>query len=50
MIYFDIIPSEGEIDVLGYNSKKTKKKITKKIRKKIRVIFEEYKLINQRTV
>ena len=24
MIYFDIIPSKGEIVVLGYNSKKTK--------------------------
>ena len=25
MIYFDIIPLKGEIDVLGFNSKKTKK-------------------------
>ena len=25
MIYFDILPLKGEINVLGYNSKKTKK-------------------------
>ena len=50
MIYFDIIPSEGEIDVLGYNSKKTKKNRIHKLRKKIGVIFQDYKLLKQRTV
>ena len=50
MIYFDIIPSEGEIDVLGYNSKKTKKNKIHKLRKKIGVIFQDYKLLKQRTV
>ena len=24
LMYFDIIPSKGEIDILGFNSKKTK--------------------------
>ena len=50
MIYFDILPSEGEIDVLGYNSKKTKKNSIHKLRKKIGVIFQDYKLLEQRTV
>ena len=50
MIYFDILPSEGEIDVLGYNSKKTRKKSIHKLRKKIGVIFQDYKLLKQRTV
>ena len=50
MIYFDILPSEGEIDVLGYNSKKTKKNSIHKLRKKIGVIFQDYKLLKQRTV
>ena len=50
MIYFDILPSEGEIDVLGYNSKKTKKNKIHKLRKKIGVIFQDYKLLKQRTV
>ena len=50
MIYFDILPSEGEIDVLGYNSKKTKNNNIHKLRKKIGVIFQAYKLLKQRTV
>ena len=50
MIYFDIIPSKGEIDVLGYNSNKTKKNNIHKLRKKIGVIFQDYKLLKQRTV
>ena len=50
MIYFDILPSECEIDVLGYNSKKTKKNSIHKLRKKIGVIFQDYKLLKQRTV
>ena len=50
MIYFDILPSRGEIDVLGYNSKKTRKNSIYKLRKKIGVIFQDYKLLKQRTV
>ena len=50
MIYFDIFPSKGEINVLGYNSKKTKKNSIHKLRKKIGVIFQDYKLLKQRTV
>jgi len=50
MIYFDIIPLKGEIDVLGYNSKKTRKNSIHKLRKKIGVIFQDYKLLKQRTV
>ena len=50
MIYFDILPSVGELDVLGFNSKKTKKNKIHKLRKKIGVIFQDYKLLQQRTV
>ena len=50
MIYFDILPLKGEINVLGYNSKKTKKNKVHKLRKKIGVIFQAYKLLQQRTV
>ena len=50
MIYFDILPLKGEINVLGYNSKKTKKNKFHKLRKKIGVIFQDYKLLQQRTV
>lgn len=50
MIYFDILPLKGEINILGYNSKKTKKNKVHKLRKKIGVIFQDYKLLQQRTV
>ena len=50
MIYFDISPSIGEINVLGYNSSKTKSNKVHRLRKKIGVIFQDYKLLQQRTV
>ena len=50
MIYFDILPSIGEINVLGYNSSKTKRNKVHRLRKKIGVIFQDYKLLQQRTV
>jgi|TARA_B100001093_G_scaffold348115_1_gene332728 cell division transport system ATP-binding protein len=50
MIYFDILPSIGEINVLGYNSSKTKSSKFHRLRKKIGVIFQDYKLLQQRTV
>ena len=50
MIYFDILPSIGEINVLGYNSSKTKSNMVHRLRKKIGVIFQDYKLLQQRTV
>ena len=50
MIYFDIFPLEGEINVLKYNSRKIKKNKIHKLRKRIGVIFQDYKLLKQRTV
>ena len=39
MIYFDISPSIGEINVLGYNSSKTKSNKVHRLRKKNRCNF-----------
>lgn len=50
MIYFDIFPLKGEINVLKYNSRKIKRNKIHKLRKKIGVIFQDYKLLKQRTV
>lgn len=50
MIYFDIFPIKGEINVLEYNSRKIKRNKIHKLRKKIGVIFQDYKLLKQRTV
>ena len=50
LIYFDLIPDDGVVKLLGFSSKKTKKKNIHKLRKKIGVIFQDYKLLKQRTV
>ncbi|MGY8809028.1 MAG: cell division ATP-binding protein FtsE [Fidelibacterota bacterium] len=50
LLYFDFLPDKGDVKVLGYSSKKIKKKDIYRIRKKIGVIFQDYKLLKQRTV
>tara|TARA_B100001093_G_C26859047_1_gene1028994 strand:- start:7512 stop:8165 length:654 start_codon:yes stop_codon:yes gene_type:complete len=50
LMYFDMFPSKGEIDILGFNSKKIKQKSVHKLRKKIGVIFQDYKLLQERTI
>ena len=50
LLYFDFFPDKGEVNVLGYSSSKIKTKDIHKARKKIGVIFQDYKLLKQRTV
>jgi len=50
MLYFDLLPDKGDVSVLDYSSSKIKSKDIHKIRKKIGVIFQDYKLLKQRTV
>ena len=50
LLYFDLFPDKGEVDLLGYSSSTIKTKDIHKARKKIGVIFQDYKLLKQRTV
>tara|TARA_Y100000748_G_scaffold200854_1_gene168271 strand:- start:78 stop:731 length:654 start_codon:yes stop_codon:yes gene_type:complete len=50
LMYFDITPSKGEIEILGFNSQNTRQRNVHKLRKKVGVIFQDYKLLQQRTV
>jgi cell division transport system ATP-binding protein len=50
LLYFDLFPDKGDIRVLKYLSSKIKKKDIHRVRKKIGVIFQDYKLLKQRTV
>jgi len=50
LLYFDLFPHKGEVNVLSYSSKNVKKSSIHKIRKKIGVVFQDYKLLKQRTV
>lgn len=50
LLYFDLFPDKGDVRVLKYLSSKIKKKDIHRVRKKIGVIFQDYKLLQQRTV
>ena len=50
LLYFDLLPHKGNVNVLNYSSKNVKKSSIHKIRKKIGVVFQDYKLLKQRTV
>ena len=50
LLYFDLIPHKGKVNILNYSSKNVKKSSIHKIRKKIGVVFQDYKLLKQRTV
>ena len=50
LLYFDLFPHKGKVNILNYSSKNVKKSSIHKIRKKIGVVFQDYKLLKQRTV
>ena len=50
LLYFDLLSHKGEVNVLNYSSENIKKSSIHKIRKKIGVVFQDYKLLKQRTV
>ena len=50
MLYFDLFPHKGKVEILKYSSSNIKKSSIHKARKKIGVVFQDYKLLKQRTV
>lgn len=50
LIYMDLFPQKGIITVKGYNSKKFKKRHVPKLRRDIGMIFQEYKLLEDRNL
>jgi cell division transport system ATP-binding protein len=50
LLYFDLFADKGVVNLMGYSSSKIKQKNIHKARKKIGVIFQDYKLLKQRTV
>jgi cell division transport system ATP-binding protein len=50
LIYFDVFPNAGIVSVAEYNSETIKKKDIPKIRRKIGVVFQDFKLIEDRNV
>jgi len=50
VIYLDIFPQSGHVIVNGYNSLTIKKKKIPYLRRKLGIIFQDFKLLNDRTV
>lgn len=50
LIYMDIIPQSGLVKVNGFSSLKAKKRQIPKLRRKLGIIFQDFKLLNDRSV
>ncbi len=50
LIYFNLLPTKGEITVGEFSSKRIKHKDILKVRRKLGIIFQDFKLIRDRNV
>ena len=50
LLYFDLFPTNGEVEIFGHSSKKINQKNVYKVRRDLGIIFQDYKLIKQRSV
>ncbi|MBI5020878.1 MAG: cell division ATP-binding protein FtsE [Ignavibacteriales bacterium] len=50
LVYFDLLPDEGNVSIAGYTSSTIKKREIPKIRRQIGVVFQDYKLLEDKNV
>lgn len=50
LIYFDVFPNKGTVSVAEYSSEKIKKREIPKLRRKVGVVFQDFKLLEDRNV
>jgi cell division transport system ATP-binding protein len=50
LIYFDVLPNNGTVLIADYSSEKTKKREIPKLRRKVGVVFQDFKLLDDRNV
>jgi cell division transport system ATP-binding protein len=50
LIYFDLLPDEGNVSIAGFTSSTIRKRDIPKIRRQIGVVFQDYKLLEDKNV
>lgn len=50
LMYFDVRPDAGEVEVGDYNSRTIRKRDIPRVRRKLGVVFQDYKLLEDRSV
>jgi cell division transport system ATP-binding protein len=50
LLYFDLLPDEGVVRIAEYTSDNIKKRQIPKVRRKLGVVFQDYKLLEDRNV
>jgi cell division transport system ATP-binding protein len=50
LIYLELFPNDGTINILGFSSKKIKKRKISSLRRKIGMIFQDYQLLKDRNI
>ena len=50
LIYFDVFPNSGTVSVAEYSSEKIKKRDIPRLRRKIGVVFQDFKLLDDRNI
>lgn len=50
LIYMELFPDSGTVDILKYSSKKIKKRKISFLRRKIGMIFQDYRLLKDRNI
>jgi len=49
LMYGDIVPTNGEIEVVGYDMHKIKAKNVQRLRRKLGIVFQDYQLLQDRS-